>query len=99
MLLQCLSALCNPPGGPGSIRKYLEALLKAIGVFWRFACGFHTDLHFADGMGKGKVLIYTPEGETAHRAVEMLQGARKMTHRELTRTGIFRADRHVNFQC
>jgi hypothetical protein len=48
MLLQSLRALCNAPGGPGSIWKYLEALAMATRVSGRFACGFWTDLHFAD---------------------------------------------------
>ena len=48
MLLQSLRALCKAPGGPGSIRKYLEALVKATGVSRRFVCGFRTDLDFSD---------------------------------------------------
>ena len=48
MLLQSLRALCKAPGGPGSIWKYLEALVRATGVSGRFACCFRTDLHFAD---------------------------------------------------
>jgi len=48
MLLQCLRALCKAPGGPGSIWKYLEALVRATGVFGRCACCFQTVLHFAD---------------------------------------------------
>jgi len=48
MLFQSLRALCKAPGGPGSIGKYLEALVKAIGVSERFACSFRTNLHFAD---------------------------------------------------
>jgi hypothetical protein len=31
----------------GSIRKYLEALVRATGVSDRFAYGFRTELHFA----------------------------------------------------
>jgi len=49
MLLQSLRALCEAPGGPGSIWKYLEALVRATGESGRFACGLRTDLHFADG--------------------------------------------------
>jgi len=48
MLLRSLRAHCKAPGGPGSIWKYLEALLRATWVSGRFACGFQTDLHFAD---------------------------------------------------
>jgi hypothetical protein len=48
MLLQSLRALCNAPGGAGSIWKYFEALVRAAGVSGRFAYGFQTDLHFAD---------------------------------------------------
>jgi len=48
MPLQSLRALCKAPGGPGSVWKYLEALVKATGVSGRFACGFRTNLHFAD---------------------------------------------------
>ena len=48
MLLQSLGAFCKAPGGPGSIWKYLEAMVKATGVSGRFACGFWTDLHFSN---------------------------------------------------
>jgi len=48
MLLQSLRALCKAPGGPGSIWRHLEALVRATGVSGRFAWGFQTDLHFAD---------------------------------------------------
>ena len=48
MLLQSLRALCKAPGGPGSIWKCLEALVRATGVSGRLAYGFRTDLHFAD---------------------------------------------------
>jgi len=48
MLLQSLRALCKAAGGPGSIWKYLEVLVRATRVSGRFACGFRTDLPFAD---------------------------------------------------
>jgi len=48
MHLQSPRALCNAPGGAGSIWKYLEALARATGVPGRFAYGFRTELHFAD---------------------------------------------------
>jgi len=48
MLLQSLRALCNTPGGAGSIRKYLEAVVRATGVSGRFVYGFRTKLHSAD---------------------------------------------------
>jgi len=48
MLLQSPRAHCKAPGGPGSIWKYLEALVRATGVSGRFACGFRTELHSAD---------------------------------------------------
>src|SRR5882757_7742352 len=48
MLLQSLRALCFAPGGPGSIWNYLGAPVTSTGVSGRFACGFRTDLHFAD---------------------------------------------------
>jgi len=48
MLLQSLRALCKAPGGPGSIWKYLQALVKATGVSGRCVCGFRTNLRFAD---------------------------------------------------
>jgi len=48
LLFQSLRAHFKAPGRAGSIWKYLEALVKAIGVSGRFACGFWTDLHFAD---------------------------------------------------
>ena len=48
MLLQSLRALCFAPGGPVSIWNYLGAPVRSTGVSGRFACGFQTDLHFAD---------------------------------------------------
>jgi len=48
MLLKSLRVHCKAPGGPGSIWKYLETLVRATGVSGRFGCGFQTDLHFAD---------------------------------------------------
>ena len=48
MLLHSLRALRKAPGGAGSIWIYLEALVRATGVSGRFACGFCTELHFAD---------------------------------------------------
>jgi len=48
MLLQRLRALCEASGGPGSIWKYLEALVRASGKSGRSACGYQTDLHVAD---------------------------------------------------
>jgi hypothetical protein len=48
MHLHSLRALWKDPWGPGSIWNYLEALVRATGVSGRFACGFRTDLHFAD---------------------------------------------------
>ena len=48
MLLQSLRALCFAPGGAGSIWNYLGAPVRSTGVSGRFACGFRTDLHFAD---------------------------------------------------
>jgi hypothetical protein len=48
MLLQSLRAPYLAPGGPGSIWNYLGAPVRSTGVSGRFACGFRTDLHFAD---------------------------------------------------
>jgi hypothetical protein len=48
MLWQSLRALCLAPGRPGSIRNYLGAPVRSTGVSRRLACGFRTDLHFAD---------------------------------------------------
>jgi len=48
MHLQSLRALCLAAGGPGSIWNYLEALVRSARVSGRFACGFQTDLHFAN---------------------------------------------------
>ena len=48
MLLQSLRALCLAPGEPGSIWKNIEGLVRLTGVSGMFACGFQTDLHFAD---------------------------------------------------
>jgi hypothetical protein len=49
MLSQSLKAHCLAPGGSGSLREYLEALVRSTGESGRVACGFQTDLHFADG--------------------------------------------------
>jgi len=48
MLLKSAIALCLAPGGPGSIWKYLEALVRSTRVSGRFVCDFRTDLRFAD---------------------------------------------------
>jgi len=48
MLFQSLRELCFAPGGPGSIWNYLGVPVTSSGVSGRFACGFRTDLHFAD---------------------------------------------------
>jgi len=58
MLLQSLRALCKPPGGPGSIWKYVEALVRLTGVSGRFACGFWTSLHFADVLHMYRSLLF-----------------------------------------
>jgi len=47
-LLKSLRACCLTPGGPGSIRKYLEALVRLTRVSGRFECGFQNNLHCAD---------------------------------------------------
>jgi len=52
MLLQSPRALCLAPGGSGSVWKYFEGLVRSPGVSRRIACGFLTELHFADGCGK-----------------------------------------------
>jgi hypothetical protein len=52
MLFQSVRVLCQAPGGAGSIRKYLEAQVKATGVSGRFAFGFRTELHFPDVTSK-----------------------------------------------
>jgi hypothetical protein len=58
MLLQSLRALCKASGGVGSIWKFLEALVRATGVSWRFGYGFQTEFHLADvGVQKTKVEI------------------------------------------
>ena len=57
MLLQSLRALCLAPGGSGSVWKYLEALVRSPGVSGRIACGFQTELYFADvALGPGNPL-------------------------------------------
>jgi len=48
MLSHSLRALCLAPGGSGSIWKYSEALVTLPRESRRIACGFRTDLHFAD---------------------------------------------------
>ena len=58
MLLQSLRALCLSPGGSGSIWKCLEALVRLPGVSGRIACGFQSELHFADIFSVNLVLLY-----------------------------------------
>jgi len=58
MPLQSLRALWKAPGGAGSIWKYLEVLVTAIGVSGRFVYGFWTELHFANvGIGEFPFLL------------------------------------------
>jgi len=47
MLRQNLGALCEPAGGPGSLMKYLEALVRVAKKSGKFGSRFWTDLHFA----------------------------------------------------
>ena len=54
MLLQSLRALCKAPGGPGSIWKYLKALVRATAVSGRLGCAIRTDLCNPDGSSKFK---------------------------------------------
>jgi hypothetical protein len=56
MLLQSLKSLCLAPGGPGSIWKYLYALVTSRGVSGRLACGFRTDIHLADALVRHRAL-------------------------------------------
>ena len=48
MLLQGLRALCLALGGLGSIWNDFGALVRSTGVSGKFACGFRTDLYFAN---------------------------------------------------
>ena len=57
MPLQSLRALCNAPGGRGSIWKYMEALVRATRVSRRFVCSFRTDFHFADTVCLPSILM------------------------------------------
>jgi len=66
MLLQSLRTLCSAPGWSGSIWKYLEALVRSPGVSVRIACGFRTDLHFAD------VLVVSPPAAVAEEVLPRL---------------------------
>jgi hypothetical protein len=47
-LLQSVIALCNAPGGVGTIWKYLEALVRAAGVAESCAYGLQTELYLAE---------------------------------------------------
>jgi hypothetical protein len=46
MLVQSLRALSLSPGGPGSIWKYLDALVSSTGVSGRHVCGLQADVNF-----------------------------------------------------
>jgi len=48
MLLQSLRVLCLAPGRLRSIWQYWEVLGRLTIGSWRLACGFWTDIHFAD---------------------------------------------------
>jgi len=50
MLLVYPRPLRLASGVPGRIWKYLGALVRLTGVPWRFAYGFRTVLHFAEGI-------------------------------------------------
>jgi hypothetical protein len=50
MLFQSPRAHCLAPGGPESIWNHLGAPVRSTRVPGRLACGFRTDLHFADAM-------------------------------------------------
>jgi len=80
MLLQSLGALFFVPGRPGSVWKYFEALGRAIRLSGREACGFWTDLHFADvecithWLG---ACIWQHPGETLNRGINIDSGCIK----------------------
>jgi len=69
MLLQSLRALCKAPGGPGSIWKYFEELVRVTRVSRRFACGFQTNLHFADVLNWLQYLMWIQQIQTAESEV------------------------------
>jgi hypothetical protein len=48
MLLQSLRAICFAPGAPNNIWNYLGAPVRSAEESGKFACGFRTDLYFAD---------------------------------------------------
>jgi hypothetical protein len=48
MLLQSLRTVSLAPGGSGSIKKHLQALVRLPRLSGRIACCFWTDLHIAD---------------------------------------------------
>jgi len=48
MSLQSPRAHCKALVGPGSIWKYVEAMVRVTTISGKLAHGFQTDLHFAD---------------------------------------------------
>jgi len=60
MLLDSLRALFLAPGVSGSIKKYLEALVRLPRVSGRIACCFRTDLHLAEeAVGTSKLDLWS----------------------------------------
>jgi len=55
MLWQRLREPSLAPGEAASIWNYLGAPVRSSGVCRRFACGFRTDLHFADVLSGSSV--------------------------------------------
>lgn len=48
MILDSLRAYCKTPGGPGSILRCSNELVRATGVSGRIVYGVGTNLHFAN---------------------------------------------------
>jgi len=62
IVILSLRALCFAPGGHGSIWNELGAPAGSTGESGRFACGFRTNLPFADGPGDSNYFNYKNDG-------------------------------------
>jgi hypothetical protein len=99
MLLQILRASYLAPGGPGSIGNYVGAPVRSTGVSGRFACGFQTDLHFADVLEENRWVAKGEEKNDMEGVTDSMFGTLWMVERHREGVIVFRSGCVVCSRC